>query len=177
MARNNFFSYVPLLFSPRPLWPGCQYFRPVTCIPDYCFPDAKIEPCQFRPVAQLHIYAYDLSMRRKAGQLIPIEKSILSAAVSLHGEGIEEFHGFRIAKEINAREGTRLLPGHGTLYRALARLEQQGLLQSVWEDPLIAAEENRPRRRLYRLTGAPIPGLESLSVPSQGSQFSWGTAP
>jgi len=28
-----------------------------------------------------------------------------------------------------------------------------GLLQSHWEDPQIAADENRPGRRLYVLTG------------------------
>lgn len=127
-------------------------------------------------VAQLQIYAYNLSMRRKPGQLIPLEKSILSAALSLRAQGMARFHGFGIAKEISEREGRRLLPGHGTLYRALARLEKQGLLESTWEDPLVAAEENRPRRRLYRLTGAPIPGLEDVSVPSEGPQFSWGPA-
>lgn len=28
-----------------------------------------------------------------------------------------------------------------------------GLLQSHWEDPQLAADENRPGRRLYALTG------------------------
>ena len=48
----------------------------------------------------------------------------------------------------------RLLIAHGTLYRALARLEGMGLLKSRWEDPRIAARENRPGRRLYTLTAA-----------------------
>ena len=63
-------------------------------------------------------------MRRKDGQLIPIEQSILVAAARLRGQGVEEFHGFWIAKEMGDREGARLLTGHGTLYRALGRLEQ-----------------------------------------------------
>ena len=46
----------------------------------------------------------------------------------------------------------RLLTAYGTLYRALARLEKMGLLTSRWEDPAIPARENRPGRRLYRLT-------------------------
>jgi DNA-binding PadR family transcriptional regulator len=41
----------------------------------------------------------------------------------------------------------------GTLYPLLMRFEQAGWLGSSWEeaDPLV---EGRPRRRLYRLTGA-----------------------
>ena len=102
-------------------------------------------------------------MRRKSGQLIPIEWSILVAAAGLRAQGIEEFHGFRIAKEIRDREGARLLTGHGTLYRALGRLEQQGFLTAEWEDPQVAAEQNRPRRKLYRLTGAEVPLLSNSS--------------
>lgn len=41
----------------------------------------------------------------------------------------------------------------GTVYPALARLEQAGWLNSVWET-LDPSEAGRPRRRLYRLTGA-----------------------
>ena len=117
-------------------------------------------------------------MRRKAGQLIPIERSILAAAVLLRSQGVEEFHGFRLAKEIRDREGARLLTGHGTLYRALGRLEQQGFLHSTWEDPMVAAEQNRPRRKLYELTGVPAPAPGESPVPTQGkSQLSWGTTP
>ena len=92
-------------------------------------------------------------MRRKPGTLIPIERSILAAAIQLRSQRTEEFHGFQIAKKIQDREGARLLTGHGTLYRALGRLEQQGFLSSQWEDPEVAAENNRPRRKLYKLTG------------------------
>ena len=91
-------------------------------------------------------------MRRKNGALTPIEHSILNAAVRLCREG-GEFYGFQIAKEIEDREGARRLTGLGTLYRALDRLQQQGFLSRRWEDPDIAAQENRPRRRLYQVTG------------------------
>ena len=42
--------------------------------------------------------------------------------------------------------------GSATIYAALARLEQAGLLEASWEnvDP---AGVGRPRRRLYRLSG------------------------
>ena len=107
-------------------------------------------------------------MKRKPGELIPIERSILATAVRLSSQGVEEFHGFRLAKEIRDRDGARRLMGQGTLYRALARLEEQGILQSMWEDPAVAAEEHRPRRRLYRLTGAHVVGWGETPVPRQG---------
>ena len=74
--------------------------------------------------------------------------------MKLRSRSAEEFHGFQIAKMIQDREGARLLTGHGTLYRALGRLEQQGFLDSRWEDPEVAAAQSRPRRKLYMLTGA-----------------------
>jgi DNA-binding PadR family transcriptional regulator len=49
------------------------------------------------------------------------------------------------------QSGSRSLTSHGTLYKALGRLEELGLLTSRWEDA--AAVEGRPRRRLYALTG------------------------
>ena len=62
------------------------------------------------------------------------------------------FHGYLIAKEIKEHADNRLLTAYGTLYRALGRLESMGLLTSRWEDAMIAADENRPRRRLSRHT-------------------------
>ena len=41
----------------------------------------------------------------------------------------------------------------GTVYPILRRLEQDGWVTSSWED-VDPAEESRPRRRLYFLTGA-----------------------
>ncbi len=67
------------------------------------------------------------------------------------GSGETTFHGFGLAKVIREQTGSRSLTAHGTLYKALGRLEEFGLLTSRWEDP--AAVEGRPRRRLYELTG------------------------
>ena len=69
-------------------------------------------------------------------------------------QGVGEFYGFMIAKGIKEREGARLLTAYGTMYKALDRMEKAGLLSSRWEDPLIAAQANRPRRRLYQVTAA-----------------------
>lgn len=103
-------------------------------------------------------------MRRKAGALIPIERSIILVACQLREEGVEEFHGFQIAKKIKDHEGARLLTGYGTLYRALGRLQQRGILQSRWEESL-PTDENRPRRRYYRLIGEVEATVPSNPVP------------
>lgn len=93
-------------------------------------------------------------MRRKPGSLLPIEMSILEAGIEMRLRGLERFHGFRIAKELKERSSARLLTAYGTLYKALERMEKAGLLESDWEDPAVAAEQGRPRRRLYRVTAA-----------------------
>ncbi|MFD4557998.1 PadR family transcriptional regulator [Streptomyces sp. NPDC058469] len=40
----------------------------------------------------------------------------------------------------------------GTVYPILARLEQVGWVNSVWEDPVVHVRGGRPRRRLYSIT-------------------------
>lgn len=92
-------------------------------------------------------------MKRKANTLLPIEEEILAAGIELRQQGVADFHGFLIAKVIKEQDEARRLTAHGTLYKALNRLEKGGLLASYWENPLVAAEEGRPRRRLYSVTG------------------------
>jgi DNA-binding PadR family transcriptional regulator len=89
--------------------------------------------------------------RRKSGTLLPLEIEILEVALSLRRAEQAPFHGFGIARAMRERAGSRSLTGHGTLYKALGRLEEFGLLTSRWEDA--AAAQGRPRRRLYELTG------------------------
>ena len=105
-----------------------------------------------------------LSMRRKAGTLISIEVSILEAGICMRQQGRLEFHGFLIARVIKERQGARLLTAHGTLYKALDRMERAGLLASRWEDPLVAAEDGRPRRRLYLVTAAGEQALTKAGI-------------
>ena len=93
-------------------------------------------------------------MRRREGALVPLEVSILEAAVDLRRRGVPEAHGFMLAKEMREERHARRLTAYGTLYKALDRLERAGLLESRWEDPNIGAGEGRPRRRFYRLTAA-----------------------
>lgn len=93
-------------------------------------------------------------MRRKKGALVPLELELLVTLLVALGDDVSECHGFQIAKLLQEGSKARLLTAHGTLYRALGRLEAMGLVESRWEDPLIAARESRPMRRLYRLTDA-----------------------
>lgn len=117
-------------------------------------------------------------MRRRPGALLAIELSILEAGLELRRHGIDDFHGFLVASEMAEREGARLLTSYGTLYKALGRMEKAGLLESRWEDPLVAAEENRPRRRLYRVTAAGETALsKSVSTEPQSPRLRKGLAP
>ncbi len=88
--------------------------------------------------------------RRKPGTLLPLETEILGLALSMVRSGEATFHGFALAHAMREQRGSRALTGHGTLYKALGRLEGFGLLSSHWEDA--GAAEGRPRRRLYSLT-------------------------
>jgi DNA-binding PadR family transcriptional regulator len=88
--------------------------------------------------------------RRKPGTLLPLELEILEAALALLRSDHAAFHGFGIAQTMRAQRASRSLTSHGTLYKALGRLEEFGLLTSRWE--AAEAAEGRPRRRLYELT-------------------------
>ena len=103
-------------------------------------------------------------MRRKPGGLVPLEAAILSAAAELRTAEPPEFYGYQIAKQLAHLSDRRLLTAYGTLYRALGRLEKMGLLESHWEDPQAAANENRPGRRLYVLTGEGIAAAHACQV-------------
>jgi DNA-binding PadR family transcriptional regulator len=54
-------------------------------------------------------------------------------------------HGYLIADELRTRSEGEFDLAEGTVYPALYRLEQQGLVTSRWE-------EGARRRRVYRLT-------------------------
>ncbi len=54
-----------------------------------------------------------------------------------------EWYGRQLAREAGLRGGT--------IYPALARLEQNGWLESHWEE-IDPREAGRPARRLYKLT-------------------------
>lgn len=100
--------------------------------------------------------------RRRAGSLVPLEQEILRAGLRF---GDDRFHGFGLAAAIAS--GRRGLIAHGTLYKALARLQEAGLLHAVWEDPAIAEASGRPRRKLYAVTSAGAAALEVADRPAE----------
>src|SRR5213083_511940 len=59
----------------------------------------------------------------------------------------EPAHGYRIIEELKRRSGGAFDLPEGTVYPALHRLEQSGLLSSSW------ASDTGRRRRVYRLKG------------------------
>ena len=65
-------------------------------------------------------------------------------------------HNYRYGFDIMDVTG---LPS-GTVYPALRRLEQAGLVRSKWEDERTARKDQRPARKYYELTSG---GREQLS--------------
>ena len=110
-------------------------------------------------------------VRRKPGTLLPLEVAILDVATAGARDGDPEFHGFAVAQRIQERDGARRLTAHGTLYKALARLEGAGMLESRWEDPDVAVAEGRPRRRLYRVTPLGARALAEARAAESPSAF------
>ena len=76
--------------------------------------------------------------------LRPIEFQIL---LSLSGG---ERHGYGILRAAEERTGEAVKWGVGTLYRALRRLTEQGLIEATDRRP--APEEDDERRNYYRTT-------------------------
>ena len=93
----------------------------------------------------------------------------MAAAVELFAAGTRRFHGFLLAKHLRDAEGAKLLTAHGTLYKALGRMEKVGWLTSEWEDPDAAAEEGRPRRRCYAITPAGRAALAEVASAEAGA--------
>lgn len=61
-----------------------------------------------------------------------------------------EAHGFEILRRLEAAGSGALRLKEGSLYPALYRLEEAGMVKAAWED---SGERRRgPRRRIYRLT-------------------------
>src|SRR4051794_15386658 len=119
-------------------------------------------------------HAYDSGVPRRAkGVLLPIEEAILSIGLTRQRRGDPKFHGFAVARELADRDGAARLLGHGTLYKALDRLERDGLLVSEWED--LPEPGPRPRRRLYEVTGEAAAALTASRAlrPRASSSPEW----
>jgi DNA-binding PadR family transcriptional regulator len=90
-----------------------------------------------------------------------LELRILAIIDGMGTEGSAAY-GFSVATALSAQGGKRLT-AHGTLYKAMARMTEAGLLDSHWESPEIAEGQGRPRRRLYSITNNGKAALAAVS--------------
>src|SRR5262245_35884832 len=74
----------------------------------------------------------------------------------------EPRHGWAVIKRIGELAGERAVPSSGSLYLAILRLEERGLI----EDAPGAGRERDERRRVYRLTslGKRVLALETARL-------------
>lgn len=78
--------------------------------------------------------------------LTPVAFEILMALIGEKDEHVQARHGYAILQYVEQRVGTALPLRTGTLYRALARLMDDALIEPVDGDA------GDPRRRYYRIT-------------------------
>jgi DNA-binding PadR family transcriptional regulator len=92
--------------------------------------------------------------------LTPVAFEILLALAE------EDRHGYHIMQAVERRTGGRISLHAGTLYRALARLVDAGLIEELEERPDPATDE---RRRYYCLTeyGRQVAEAEAARLESQ----------
>jgi DNA-binding PadR family transcriptional regulator len=81
---------------------------------------------------------------RDPGELLPLPAPTFHIIVALADR---DRHGYAIMQDVAARTGGRLKLGPGTLYGAIKRLLDEGLIEEI-EDSAAGNE----RRRYYRLT-------------------------
>lgn len=99
-----------------------------------------------------------LEASRDPEDFLPLTDLAFNILVSLADT---ELHGYALLKELRARTGREGLRT-GTVYAALARLENEGLLEEVEEPGDVGDEDSR--RRYYRVTEL---GLEAARAEAQ----------
>lgn len=102
--------------------------------------------------------------RDDATALLPLTPVVFEILLAL-AEG--EQHGYAIMRDVAERTGGRIQLHAGTLYRALARLLDGGLIEELDERP--APDVDDERRRYYRLSpfGAAVARAEATRLEAQ----------
>src|SRR5205814_4554502 len=85
--------------------------------------------------------------KEPVAHLLPLTPAVFHILITL-ADG--EAHGYAIMQEVARRSGGSVRLGPGTLYGAIARLLEDGLLQESDERPDPKMDDSR--RRYYRLT-------------------------
>ena len=101
-------------------------------------------------------------MHRAPDQLLPLTPVVFDILVSL---AAEDRHGYSILLDVRSRTGEPLRPG--SLYRALNRLLDEGLVEELDERPDPKLDDER--RRYYRLTplGRRVAAAEAARLDAQ----------
>jgi DNA-binding PadR family transcriptional regulator len=80
-------------------------------------------------------------------RFLPLTPVVFEIMLAL---GVGERHGYEVMQDVERRTDGRIVLHPGTLYRALGRLLDQGLIEELEERP--AGDRDDERRRYYRLT-------------------------
>ena len=96
--------------------------------------------------------------------LLPLTPVVFEILIALAGG---EQHGYAIMQDVGRRTGGRIDLHPGTLYRALSRLLDGGLIDELDERPPAGSDDER--RRYYRLTrlGAAVARAETERLEAQ----------
>jgi DNA-binding PadR family transcriptional regulator len=96
-------------------------------------------------------------------RFLPLTAVVFEILLSL-ADG--ERHGYDVMQDVERRTGGQIVLHAGTLYRALSRLLDQGLIEELDERPDPGGDE---RRRYYRLTplGRAVARAEAARLASQ----------
>ena len=78
-----------------------------------------------------------------------VQQGTLALMILKTLETLGPMHGYGIARRIEQTSGHQLTLNYGTLYPALLKLEQEGIIASEW-----GVSENRRKAKFYRLTRA-----------------------
>jgi DNA-binding PadR family transcriptional regulator len=102
--------------------------------------------------------------RSDVDQFLPLTAVAFEILLAL---GAGDQHGYSIMQEVERRSDGRIVLHPGTLYRALARLLDTGLIDELDERP--APDLDDQRRRYYRLTslGQRVARAEAERLASQ----------
>jgi len=95
------------------------------------------------------------TLDERARALLPLGAVAIQILLALSDR---ERHGLGIADEIEATTGGKMAPGPGTLYGAMKRLLEAGLVDEPAGTP--KGESADPRRRYYRITALGSRALE-----------------
>ena len=80
---------------------------------------------------------------------LDVQQGTLALMILKTIEGLGPLHGYGVARRIEETSGHRLKLNYGTLYPALLKLEQEGVIKAEWRQ-----SENNRRAKFYSLTAA-----------------------